>query len=204
MRPIARLKPISGLLLSILLATCSTMPASARDLVTTVSQLDHLPAPPRAGFKVPSDPNMLFYLQRSTNSNTIVYAANIARPGQLDPKKPLDVFWRRYEDGGGRRPLGFFERTMAYGASPRPVEGHPNEFDANIVSFPEIKFRIGVDQSGGPEAVVLIGARRARLISAFVQVDESGFIPKLVFMDVYGIDKVDGRVLHEHLAPAKS
>jgi hypothetical protein len=203
MRLLQKLKPISGLLLSIGLALCCTTPTSARNLMTTVSQLDHLP-PPRAGLKVPDDPNMLFFLQRSTNANTIVYAANIAKPGHLDTKKPLDIFWRRYEDDGGRRPLGFFERTMAYGASPRPVPGRPNEFDANIVSFPEISFRISVDQSGEPEAVMLIGARRARLVSAYVQVDESGFIPELVFMDIYGIDKSDGRVLHEHLEPAKS
>ena len=35
---------------------------------------------------------MLFYLQRSTNGNTIVYAANLTKAGQLDPKAPIDAF----------------------------------------------------------------------------------------------------------------
>jgi hypothetical protein len=177
--------------------------AQASDIVTNVTEMDHLPPPPRPGFKVPSDPNQLFYLQRSTNGNTIVYAANLTKPGEFNPDHPLDVFWRRYEDGGGRRALNFIERTLAYGATPHPAPGHPHEYDASIVSFPQINFRIDMDR-GEPEAIVQMAGRSARLVSAYVQVDESGILPALVYMDIYGIEKATGRVLHEHLEPAKS
>ena len=188
-----------GLCMTVL-ALCAA-PAAARDLVSKVVELDVMP-PPTASPTAPNDPNQLFYLQRSTNSNTIVYAANLAKPGQLDPKSPLDIFWRRYMDDGGRKGLSFIERTLAYGSSPRPVAGHPDQFDASIVSLPEIKFRIGIDANGNPEATVQMGDHLARLVSAYAKIDESGLIPKLVFLDIYGIDKVTGRVLHQHLAPA--
>jgi hypothetical protein len=179
-------------------------PAVASDLVTTITEMDHPPAPPRPGFKVPNDPDQLFYLQRSTNGNTIVYAAKLLKPGQLDPDHPLDVFWRRYEDDGGRRALNFIERTMAYGASPHPSSGHPREYEASIVSFPEVVFRIGIDHTGLPEAVVQMGARAVKLTSIYVQLDESGILPALVYMDIYGLDKATGHIVHEHLEPKKS
>jgi hypothetical protein len=178
--------------------------AEASDLVTKVTEVDQLPPPPKPGFKVPADPNQLFYLQRSTNSNTIVYAANLLKPGQLNPDHPLDVFWRRYTEDGGKRGLNFIERTMAYGATPHVAAGHPHEYDASIVSFPQINFRIGVDHDGSPEAIVQMGGRAAKIVSAYVQVDESGFIPALVYMDIYGIEKATGHILHEHLEPARS
>lgn len=195
-----------GLLFGVLLAglTSYALPVSARELVSTITVLDRLPPPPRADFKVPSEPNMLFYLQRSTNANTIVYAANVIGPGRIDPNNPIDVFWRRYTEHGERRDLDFIQRTLAYGATPRPVAGHPNEFDANIVSFPEVRFRVGMDQTGNPEAIFQIDGRRARLVSAYVKLDESGLIPELIYMDIVGIDKASGRVLDVHLEPAKS
>ncbi len=186
------------------LAATFSSGADADNLVTTVTPMDHLPPPPRPGFKVPSDPNQLFYLQRSTNGNTIVYAARLLKPGQLDPDRPLEVFWRRYEDDGGRRGLNFIERTMAYGATPHPAPGHPQQYDASIVSFPQINFRIGIDHDGSPEAIVQIGGHPAKIVSAYVQVDESGILPSLVYMDIYGIDKASGHVVHEHLEPTKS
>ena len=93
---------------------------------------------------------------------------------------------------------------MAYGASPRPVAGRANEFEASIVSLPEIKFRMGVDDAGKPEAIVQLGGKRpAHLLYAYLNVDDKGFIPKLIYLDLYGIDKASGRVVHEHLEPAK-
>lgn len=186
-------------LVAVILTLC-VAPAAARNLVGKVVELDAMP-PPTASPTAPNDPNQLFYLQRSTNSNTIVYAANLLKSGQLDPKNPLDIFWRRYTEDGGRKGLNFIERTLAYGSSPKPVAGHSDQFDASIVSLPEIKFRIGIDEAGNPEATLQMGDHLARLVSAYVKVDESGFIPKLVFLDIYGIDKVTGRVLHQHLEP---
>ena len=181
------------------LAFCAA-PALARNLVGKVVELDAMP-PPTASSIAPNDPNQLFYLQRSSNSNTIVYAANLTKPGQIDRNNPLDIFWRRYTEDGRREGLSFMQRTLAYGSSPKAVVGHPDEFDASVVSLPELKFHIAINAEGNPEATVQMGGRLARLVSAYVKVDESGLIPKLVFLDIYGIDKATGRVLHQHLEP---
>jgi hypothetical protein len=189
---------VIALLLSITLL--GSVPAAARDLVSEVTELDHMPLLP-GHFPVPSDPNMLFYVQRSTNANTIVYAANLTAPGQIDPKKPVDAYWRRYAESGERRALYFFERILAFGVSSNPIPGHANEFEADVVAYPERKFSVNIGKSGLPEAILQIGGHSAKLVSAYLQLDESGLIPSLVYCDIYGIDQANGQVLHERLSP---
>jgi hypothetical protein len=200
MRCFPRSRSLRGALIALAFALNGEAPADARTLAATVAELDQLP-PPHTNYTVPNEPNMLFYLQRSKNANTIVYAANMTASGQIDPKNPVEVFWRVFDEDGRRHGLNFIERTLAYGAAQRPVADHPGEFDVNIVSLPEVKFRIDVDESGRPEATLMFGNRTVRAISAYVEIDETGLIPELVSLDIYGIDKASGRVLHERMLP---
>ena len=73
-----------------------------------MTELDQLPRM-RVEFPVPSEPNMLFYVQRSVNSNTVVYAARLDADGAIDPKTPVDAFWRWYNVDGQKKPLNFIE-----------------------------------------------------------------------------------------------
>ena len=189
----------AGLLLAGLLLS---QPALALNLKSTVTEVDRVPVP-RANYRAPNDPNMIFYLQRSTNANTIVYAANMLKRGQIDPDKPVHVYWRLFDEDGRTLELTFFQRFAAYGMRADPVEGHPGSFEASIVAYPNLKLRIGVDGSGAPEATLDMQGHKARAVSAYVQLNESGLVPSLVYMDVYGIDKASGHILHEHFEPAK-
>jgi uncharacterized protein DUF4833 len=180
----------------------SIWPAYARRLLMTFGQLDDMPPPPRPGFRAPNDPNTLFYLQRSTNANTIVYAANINAQGQIDPHNPIEVFWRVFDEDGRRHGLNWIERLLAYGVTVQPSKTIPNAFDAYVVSFPEMKCRVDMDESGAPECIVQINERRARLVSAYIELDESGIWPRPKFLNIYGIDIKSGHILREHVEPA--
>jgi hypothetical protein len=179
----------------------SIWPAYARRLMMIFSQLDEMPPPPRPGFRAPSDPNTLFYLQRSTNANTIVYAANINAQGRFDPHNPIEVFWRVFDEDGRRHGLNWIERLLAYGVTVQPAKGVPNAFDAYVVTFPEMKFRVDMSESGAPECIVQINGRRARLVSMYIELDESGIRPRPIFLNIYGIDTKTGHVLREHVEP---
>jgi hypothetical protein len=178
------------------------LPADAMRLVMTFSELHQMPPPPRPGYRAPTDPDMLFYLQRSTNANTIVYAADIDAQGRLDQHHPVEVFWRVFDEDGRRHGLSWIERLLAYGVRVQPAKGAPNAFDAYIVSFPQMKCRVDVSQSGTPECILQINGRRARLVSAYIELDETGIWPRPIFLNIYGIDAKSGNVLREHIEPA--
>jgi hypothetical protein len=57
----------------------------------------------------------LFYIQRSGNTNTIVYDANFVDKNKINVTKPVDIYWIRYTNGGAKEGLTFIQRNLAYG-----------------------------------------------------------------------------------------
>ncbi|MCB9359683.1 MAG: DUF4833 domain-containing protein [Flavobacteriales bacterium] len=55
------------------------------------------------GYPTPKDENMLFYIQKSFNTNAVVYTLNIDDKGQINKDEPINVFWRRYQEQGQKR-----------------------------------------------------------------------------------------------------
>lgn len=174
--------------------------AGGRELTSQVTELDHIPSV-RAEFPVPSDPNMLFYIQRSVNANTLVYAAHVDSPGRIDPDAPVDVYWRWYNVDGHRKPLNFIERMLAYGVKSVAHSGSGSTVTFKVAALPERELILEQDGHGHPEALMRFGNRTARLIYVYLQVDDSGLTPNVTAVDLFGIDKLTGKPLREHVIP---
>jgi hypothetical protein len=149
----------------------------------------------------PSDSNLLFFIQRSTNANTVVYAAKLAAQRQLHPTEPVEVYWRRFAGDGARVSLDFFERHAAYGIEIQPIPGRPDAVQANLVSARHRPALVEIDEKGRPRAVIRIGVRLAKLIYAYVLVDESRTIPSVRQVDIFAADLSTGKFLQETVRP---
>src|ERR1700759_668959 len=104
------------------------LPADARQLTSQVTEMEAVPRL-RPEFPVPDEPDMLFYIERSTNSNTVVYAAKRDAKGAIDSDAPVEAFWRWFNVDGAKKSLNFIERMMAYGVkNSRVVAGRPITF----------------------------------------------------------------------------
>jgi uncharacterized protein DUF4833 len=185
----------------LLLAACAS--STATEFSSTITELDRLPRV-RPDFPLPTDPNILFYVQRSGGPNTVVYSARLDAAGHIDRAQPIDVFWRRFTRGGIRTPLTFLERMFVYGVNVRPAPPEANAITANVVSYPQRALTIDLDRDGRPRASIQIGGRQAKLAYVYVEVDESTTIPSVVHVDVFGLDVASGRVLHELFKPRRS
>lgn len=137
------------------------------------------------GYPVPSDPNQIFFLQRSMNSNTIVYSARIGSDQKLDRDEPIEIFWRRYNDNGEKLPLTFAERNLAFGVRTKLLR---NGSDAYLVTLKAYAGRSAVLRivNGGPQLEGKVAGQDARLISAFLHLDESERIPRVIKVDLRG------------------
>ncbi|MFY7898562.1 MAG: DUF4833 domain-containing protein, partial [Chitinophagaceae bacterium] len=71
--------------------------------------------PIQNSFPIPTSKNMLFYLQRNHNSNTLVYEINYDKKGVVDSTNPVLVYWIRYAEGGEQKDLSYIQRNYAYG-----------------------------------------------------------------------------------------
>ena len=179
------------------MALVMALPAQARDFtssITETSELVHL----RPEFKVPDEPDQLFYIQRSPNSNTVIYAAQLDGKGNFDSKAPVGAFWRKFNIDGSKKPLNFIERMMAYGVrmnAARP--GQPLTFA--IAALPQRQMSLGWDAQHHPITTLQIGAHTVRLVYVYLQVDERGLVPDVPSLDIFGIDTTSGKAIHEHL-----
>ena len=72
-------------------------------------------------FPVPTgNPNQLFYLQRTANTNTIICELNYTNNNVLNAEEPVHVFWLRYTDKGQKEELNFIQKKFAYGIKSTP------------------------------------------------------------------------------------
>jgi hypothetical protein len=171
-------------------------PAQARQMSSQITELDQIPRV-RPEFKVPDEPNQLFYVERSVNSNTVVYAANLDAHGAIDPNRPVDAFWRWYNVDGHKKGLNFIERMMAYGVRDNPQRlNQPITF--TIVALPERILTLDLDDRKHPEALIQIGSHTVRLTYVYLEVVD-GVVPRVPSFDIFGIDKVSGKAIREHV-----
>ncbi len=63
--------------------------------------------------------NLLMYIQRTVNTNTIIYQLNADENGRPYPNEPIKISWIRYAEKGERKPLSFIQRRYAYGIKVR-------------------------------------------------------------------------------------
>jgi Domain of unknown function (DUF4833) len=194
LRRISRFCAVLGLLT--ILGTHS-QPAWARTLTTSVEELARIPKL-QEKYPVPQEPNMLFYIQRSVNANTVIY---VAPPEHRDTSSPVDVFWRLYNIDGHTRPLNFIERLLAYGVNSVVVRSAPAATSFRIAAIPELELLLQRDTSGHPEAVMQFEHRSVRLVYVYLQVDDHGMMPRVTALDLFGVEQGTGKALHEHVIP---
>lgn len=179
------------------LALLAAIPAQARDLTSTVTEGDRIEQI-RPEFKRPDEPNQLFYVQRSPNSNTVIYAARLDAKGEINRSDPVDAFWRKFNIDGAKVGLNFIERSIAYGAhADRAVANKPITF--TIAALPERKLTLTLDAARKPQALMQIGTRTVKVAYVYLQVVEGGLMPDVPALDVFGTDIASGKAIHEHI-----
>jgi Domain of unknown function (DUF4833) len=181
----------------LVLLLLSVAPAEARDFTSSVSEGSEIPHL-RPEFKVPDEPDQLFYIQRSPNANTVVYAARLDARGDFDSTAPVDAFWRKFNIDGSRQPLNFMERLMAYGVRLDTIRpGQPITF--RVVALPDRTLTLAMDAQHHPEALLQVDGHTVKLSYVYLQVVEGGLLPKVPSLDIFGIDIASGKAIHEHL-----
>lgn len=136
----------------------------------------------RPNWPVPSDPYQEFFIQRSTNKNTIVFAARYDEAG--DVAGP-DIYWRRYANKGQKKPLNTLERLIASGIRFNK-RTEPNAW--NVIVRPMQRLNMVLVQTAPFEAqlIGMIGGERAQPVYCYAEIDESGLIPSVTALSMHG------------------
>jgi len=180
---------------AIALVVCSG--ASARDFASTITESAAI-TQMRPEFKRPDEPNQLFYVQRSPNSNTVIYAAKLDAKGAPDRREPVEGFWRKFNIDGSKQPLNFIERMMAYGVKQARTDKN-GVTTFTIAALPERTITLNLDAAGKPQALMQAGKHTIKLSYVYLHVVEGGLMPEVPKLDIFGTDIASGKAIHEHL-----
>ncbi len=167
-------------------------PASAARLISVgVTEHSSLPRN-RPDWPVPNEPNQIMYMQRSMNSNTVVWTALFNSAGVLaDP--PATAYWRRYNDSGERKSLDFKAR-WAFGVNSRP-SSQPGRYTVTARVLPQFPFVLVQTGAGRAQSWCQIGGRSVLAHHVFIAMQGE---LRATDMFAYGRDPRSGTYLREH------
>jgi len=152
------------------------------------------------GFPVPAgNVNQLFYLQRTSNKNTIICELNY-NDGVLNEKKPVHVFWIRYAEQGQREELSYIQRTFAYGIKTKILS--KDKYELRFVSYKKYPMHLMKASNGKYYVFVKIQGKQAILNRLFIKINGGSFwSPNVEYMEIKGIDITNGNEMVERIKP---
>ncbi|MFN8142902.1 MAG: DUF4833 domain-containing protein [Bacteroidia bacterium] len=185
---------ISYVFLLIVVTCCAAF--SDKSALSKKTLADTYPVPPQ-------NDRSLFYLQRSKNTNAIVYEVNVLPSGKIDADNPLKIYWMQYATDSSMAELNYVQRRYAYGINAVPVNGHPGQFVLNFVSYEKKKFYLISDPDGKRfRTFASINGKMSELKRIFIHLDGGTFwFPNITDVEIVGKDPSTQQLIVEHFKP---
>ncbi len=155
-------------------------------------------------FPIPkANPKQLFYLQRTANTNTIVYEINEDAKGQIIKDEPVVVHWLRFAEDGAKKELSYIQRVFAYGIKTEKVTD--TSFEMHINSYKKkVLYLMRNKGNNKYRMLAIINAKMTVLKRVFIRIDPGGSFwkPNVIYIEMKGTDVVTGKEAMERFKVA--
>lgn len=135
----------------------------------------------------------VFRIERSKNANVVLYEAE----GGLERDAPVKASWLLLAQHGQRQTLTFFERLMAYGFEVRALRDGASR-ELRLKALKDRALRL-VKRGACLAAVGVIDGAEAVLQRVYVTTDERGAVPRVLSVELFGVDLATGAPRVERL-----
>jgi hypothetical protein len=136
----------------------------------------------------------LFIIQRNKNANEVHYDVNVGADGQLG-NEPVVAYWIMKAERGQREDLTFLEAKKAYGVE---VKGSGDGREIKLAAWEDRK--VHLKKAGDRwRALTKIDGKDAYLTRLFIQSEEGGVTPNVLWIDVFGEAVDGGKEVKEHV-----
>ncbi len=154
------------------------------------AQVENFPVPP-------ADSKQLFYLQRTSNTNTIVYELNLQN-GSINKENPIKEYWIRYQEKGQREDLNYIQRKFAYGIKSKKIA--ENLYELSFVSYKKYKMILKLASDNKFYVYTNVNQKTFILNSIFIKINGGSFwSPNVEYVEISGIDPNTRSVVKERL-----
>jgi hypothetical protein len=150
----------------------------------------------------PSNDRSLFYIQRSPNTNTIVYELNLTDDAKIDSQHPVAISWINYATDGKWSELNYIQKTFAYGVDAQLVKGEKESYILTVVSYKKRQIYLVQDQAGKYHAYITINNKISILKHVFVRIEGGTFwVPNVKYVELFGEDAQTKLEVYEKIIP---
>ncbi|SDD53626.1 protein of unknown function [Dyadobacter soli] len=148
-------------------------------------------------FPVPTGiPDLLFYIQRDLNANTVCYVPNLDKSGKLNARAPIDMFWLKSEENGERAPLNYVQRKFAYGIKVR--NRGTEEYEVTLAACSKRLLYLRKDSAGKFRIYTRINNKSCTLNRVFIRImGGTKLAPQIEYIELTGTELESGKVLAE-------
>jgi hypothetical protein len=147
--------------------------------------------------------NMLFYVQRTINSNTIVYTLNQEKDGNLNEAEPIKAYWIKYAQGGKIDPLTYIQKNFAYGVKSKIFDKEKKSYMFEFVSYHKRQFYLLKSATDNKYHVYgYINNKLTILNNILVKIEGGTFwIPNVKYVEVNAFDSSTSSEVTEIIKP---
>ncbi len=141
-----------------------------------------------------------FYVQRTPNTNTIMYELNM-KNGVLDDDNPVHVYWIRYANGGGIEELSYIQRKFAYGLKVSKVGDE--KYKLLFAAYDKIPFFLMKSTAGIFHTYVEVNGKLIVLKRIYIRIDKGGtfWAPNVKYVEFKGTEVASGKEVIQRINP---
>lgn len=139
----------------------------------------------------------LFFIQRSKNANEVHYDARVQKDGTLDPKDPMVGYWINKAEDSSRSSISTLQK-IAYGYDIEQTKDGKS-WQLKLKAFKERQMWVVKADNGKWRVRTTISGKDAYMTRLYVATDESGMMPKVLYVDVFGEEVAGGKAIQEHI-----
>ncbi|HTA63162.1 MAG TPA: DUF4833 domain-containing protein [Bacteroidia bacterium] len=154
-------------------------------------------------FPKPEKTNMLFYVQRTFNINTLVYELNLDEKQLLNEVEPIKIYWINYATNKSTESLNYIQRKYAYGLDIKLIDAEKKSYCFNFVSYKKKKLYLLKSPVDSKYHVFCdISGKTVALDRIFIQIEGGSFwVPKVRYIDISGKDLAKNEEVAERVIP---
>jgi len=175
-------------------------------LAAATSQVQAEKIAPLSGVNADSLPvprnvkELLFYVQRDPDANTVVYALNLDDKGDLNEDEPVKIFWIRYKEGGKIQELNYIQRKFAYGLNVTKI--NRELYELRFVSYNKLPLVLRKNAEGKFQVYTAIKGKQAELDRIFIRIEGGTFwVPNVLYVELKGREPGSGKTVVSRFKP---
>ena len=144
--------------------------------------------------------NTQFYLQRTTDINTIMYELNITN-GKLNESNPINAYWIRYTENGKTQSLNALQKRYAFGVSSKKINN--NHFQLFLAGYPKIPLNLRRKNNNKYQTSIAVGEQEIIVQKLHIEIKPGGsfWSPNVSYIEIAGLDAMSGKYASHRIYP---